>query len=202
MREGSSQMRLRYGAGRLIGRLRREAICADPGKQSRSLWLYSERRTILDGTAAQMHKCHLLPLRSDIRGRTRASSPPDIRPSPHPERLPESLANPCATCEAVSTVIASEAKQSILLACRGMDCFVASLPCANASRLSQAMTWRERRNMRASQSRLDHNRRSLADRRTHLSRHTPPHCCRNSNLPAPMRGRASVQLLPACETYG
>jgi hypothetical protein len=36
-------------------------------------------------------------------------------------------------------VIASEAKQSI---CRieKMDCFVASLPCASASRLSQAMT--------------------------------------------------------------
>jgi hypothetical protein len=37
-------------------------------------------------------------------------------------------------------VIASEAKQSILLREERMDCFVASLPCANASRLSQATT--------------------------------------------------------------
>src|SRR2546426_4725784 len=37
-------------------------------------------------------------------------------------------------------VIASEAKQSILPLRGDMDCFVASLPCANASRLSQAMT--------------------------------------------------------------
>ena len=35
-------------------------------------------------------------------------------------------------------VIASEAKQSIVP--HRMDCFVASLPCANASRLSQPMT--------------------------------------------------------------
>ena len=35
-------------------------------------------------------------------------------------------------------VIASQAKQST--DARKMDCFVASLPCANASRLSQAMT--------------------------------------------------------------
>jgi len=37
-------------------------------------------------------------------------------------------------------VIASEAKQSISPHKERMDCFVASLPCANASRLSQAMT--------------------------------------------------------------
>ena len=29
-------------------------------------------------------------------------------------------------------------------ACGDVDCFVASLPCANASRLSQAMTWEGR----------------------------------------------------------
>jgi hypothetical protein len=40
----------------------------------------------------------------------------------------------------VIPVIASEAKQSIALGKGRMDCFVASLPCANASRLSQAMT--------------------------------------------------------------
>jgi len=38
------------------------------------------------------------------------------------------------------TVIASEATQSILPRKERMDCFVASLPCANASRLSQATT--------------------------------------------------------------
>ena len=37
-------------------------------------------------------------------------------------------------------VIASVAKQSILPFGGEMDCFVAALPCANASRLSQAMT--------------------------------------------------------------
>jgi hypothetical protein len=37
------------------------------------------------------------------------------------------------------TVIASEAKQSILPHKGRMDCFVASLPCTNASRLLQAM---------------------------------------------------------------
>ena len=37
-------------------------------------------------------------------------------------------------------VIASEAKQSISPLRDRMDCFVAPLPCANASRLSQAMT--------------------------------------------------------------
>jgi hypothetical protein len=36
--------------------------------------------------------------------------------------------------------IASEAKQSILPRKEVMDCFVASLLCANALRLSQAMT--------------------------------------------------------------
>jgi hypothetical protein len=41
---------------------------------------------------------------------------------------------------AVFAVIASEAKQSISPNKERMDCFVASLPCANASRLSQAMT--------------------------------------------------------------
>jgi hypothetical protein len=38
------------------------------------------------------------------------------------------------------SVIASEAKQSIVPRKGRMDCFVASLPCANASRLSQPMT--------------------------------------------------------------
>jgi hypothetical protein len=40
----------------------------------------------------------------------------------------------------VGVVIASEAKQSIEPHKGSMDCFVASLPCANASHLSQAMT--------------------------------------------------------------
>jgi len=42
----------------------------------------------------------------------------------------------------LDAVIASAAKQSSLLFifCCAMDCFVALLPCANASRLSQAMT--------------------------------------------------------------
>src|SRR5665213_383273 len=39
-----------------------------------------------------------------------------------------------------NAVIASEAKQSIARQSGEVDCFVASLPCANASRLSQAMT--------------------------------------------------------------
>jgi hypothetical protein len=39
-----------------------------------------------------------------------------------------------------AAVIASEAKQFIVPHEERMDCFVASLPCANASRLSQAMT--------------------------------------------------------------
>src|SRR5438128_565301 len=43
------------------------------------------------------------------------------------------------------SVIASEAKQSIARHNGLMDCFVALLPCANASRLSQAMTGRELR---------------------------------------------------------
>jgi hypothetical protein len=38
------------------------------------------------------------------------------------------------------SVIASEAKQSIFPHEERVDCFVASLPCANALRLSQAMT--------------------------------------------------------------
>jgi hypothetical protein len=38
------------------------------------------------------------------------------------------------------SVIASAAKQSISLRKERLDCFVAALPCANASRLSQAMT--------------------------------------------------------------
>ena len=42
-----------------------------------------------------------------------------------------------------SAVIASEAKQSSLARGEEMDCFVASLPCANASRLSQAMTGKD-----------------------------------------------------------
>ena len=41
-----------------------------------------------------------------------------------------------------ASVIASAAKQSIPRHNGKMDCFVASLPCANASRLSQAMTVR------------------------------------------------------------
>ena len=41
------------------------------------------------------------------------------------------------------SVIASEAKQSIFPHDERMDCFVAALPCANALRLSQAMTWAE-----------------------------------------------------------
>jgi hypothetical protein len=41
---------------------------------------------------------------------------------------------------ALRAVIASEAKQSIARHKGRMDCFVASLPCANASRLPQAMT--------------------------------------------------------------
>ena len=47
---------------------------------------------------------------------------------------------------ALAVLIASAAKQSQISrpAAKIMDCFVASLPCANASRLSQAMTWRER----------------------------------------------------------
>jgi hypothetical protein len=40
----------------------------------------------------------------------------------------------------LSAVIASEAKQSIAPQKESIDCFVALLPCANASRLSQAMT--------------------------------------------------------------
>ena len=39
-----------------------------------------------------------------------------------------------------TAVIASEAKQSISPHEERVDCFVAALPCANASRLSQAMT--------------------------------------------------------------
>src|SRR5437588_7389852 len=42
---------------------------------------------------------------------------------------------------------------------------------------------------------------SLADRER-VSRHASPYCRRNSNLPAPMRGRASVQLLPAYASHG
>src|SRR5882762_4853566 len=47
-------------------------------------------------------------------------------------RAPRS--NPCLS------VIASAAKQSISPRKERLDCFVAALPCANASRLSQAMT--------------------------------------------------------------
>src|SRR5438105_698433 len=42
---------------------------------------------------------------------------------------------------------------------------------------------------------------SLADRER-VSRYTSPYCRRNSNLLAPMRGRASVQFLPAYASYG
>src|SRR5712671_3003923 len=42
---------------------------------------------------------------------------------------------------------------------------------------------------------------ALRRSRTH-SRYTSPQCRRNSNLPASMRGRASVQLLPAYKSYG
>jgi hypothetical protein len=45
------------------------------------------------------------------------------------------ICDPCC-----STVIASEAKQSIVPHKERMDRFAASLPRANASRLSQAMT--------------------------------------------------------------
>src|SRR4029078_3693561 len=40
----------------------------------------------------------------------------------------------------MDTVIASEAKQSTAVPGGKLDCFVASLPCTNALRLSQAMT--------------------------------------------------------------
>jgi hypothetical protein len=97
-----------------------------------------------------------------------------------------------AECETVSCVIASAAKQSTSpLAAR----WISSL---------RSMTWKGRNALKTpmrGQSRSnEHNRRSLL-KIEHTSRHTSPHCCRNSNLPAPMRRRASVQLLPACETY-
>ncbi|QDW36036.1 hypothetical protein FFI89_002110 [Bradyrhizobium sp. KBS0727] len=55
-------------------------------------------------------------------------------------------------------VIASEAKQSIFPRKERMDCFVASLPCANASRLLQAMT--EPRNRAPTSSHRRHPPRS------------------------------------------
>ena len=78
---------------------------------------------------------------------------------------------------------------------RGVDCFAA---------LAMTVIDRSKPDVRIREH--DHLDRknvvtSLADQER-VARHPSPHCCRNSNLPAPMRGRASVQLLPACETYG
>src|SRR5215207_3384579 len=71
---------------------------------------------------------------------------------------------------------------------RDVDCFA-----------SFAMTWMGRRAFNTcTHIAIERTQSSLLSQ----FEHTSPHCCRNSNLPAPMRGRASVQLLPACETYG
>ena len=80
-RDGSSQIRLRYGAGRLIGRFRLEAIGADPRKQGTfATYIPQARNPRSNPTARPPMPSHLhpLPQRHPRRaaGRLRLRRPP------------------------------------------------------------------------------------------------------------------------------
>ena len=66
-----------------------------------------------------------------------------------------------------------------------------------------AMTWGNVAHSHARRDNAQTKRNCLIScaNRERISRHGPPHCRRNSNLPTSMSGRASVQFLPAWMAY-
>src|SRR6267378_2737768 len=99
-------------------------------ERSEAIHLAAQRKTGLLRRCAPLRKRFAFVAGNDGGARaSRHCEPTGRAPMTAPRR-----SNPCLS------VIASAAKQSISLRKEKLDCFVAALPYANASRLSQAMT--------------------------------------------------------------